>query len=108
MNSLVTELQNIQHLYDSRFWNELTVLYNLGERASNTGDPSLILSFCHEAHSFFLYHEDVLEVNEILKNEISSAIKLYNSGMGLDYGEYYMSFSFKILKKIKKQICHNT
>ena len=93
METLSYELEKIERLHKSNIWKALENLESLGESAANTGDPCLILSFCHE---FFVLANQVPNLESA-----SDAIRLYNSGMNVDYAEYYMSWTYRLLKKWK-------
>ena len=104
MDSLLNEINNIDSLYKSQFWKQIDAVDSLGKQAMNTGDPSFILTFCHEIYTFLLVCEANFHENE----EISNAVRLYNSGMSLEFAEYYMSWTYKILQKLKKYISNCT
>lgn len=100
MESLMDEINNIQNMYSSHFWKQLETIDILGKQAGETGDPSLILAFCHEIYTFLL----ICETNFQENHEISEAVRLYNSGMNIEYAECYMSSTYRLLQKIKKHI----
>lgn len=100
MDSLINEIENIQNLYKSQFWKQLESIDNLGKQASETGDVSLILAFCHEIYTFLLICESNFDKN----SEISNAIRIYNSGMSIEFAELYMSYTYRLLQKIKTHV----
>ena len=93
MESIEYELKKIETLHNSNIWKRIKDVETLGESAASTGDPGFILSFCHEFYvlaNMLDYLESALDV-----------IRLYNSGMSLEYAEYYMSWTYRLLKKWK-------
>lgn len=96
MNSLLKEIDNIQSIYDSQEWNQINNLIYIGNTAAQSGDPSLILSFCHE---FFVFGTS-LKNNESIQHLLNS----YNSGMSIEFAEYYFTLAYRALLAIKQKI----
>lgn len=85
---------------DSELFKLVNETEALGADASCTGDPSLILSFCHE---FYVLACELTSRNVQLQG-IHDAVRLYNSGMTLEYAEYYLCWTYKMMKCIKDQL----
>jgi hypothetical protein len=92
LKELADELYQIQNTYDKAYDKAFSELYILGETALSCGDPSLILSFCHEIYAF---------ANIYGISNKAEVISLYNSGMSLEYAEYYMKWTYGLLPKVQ-------
>ena len=102
MNSLSEEIQRIEIVHNSPIWKHVIAVETLGKDAASSGDPSLILSYCHE---FYTLASILHAQQNLMCNELHDAMQMYNSGMSVEFGEYFLSCTYKILKDVKKQIC---
>ena len=95
METLINEINKIQIIYDSSEWKQILYLVDLGKIAAHYGDPSLIMSFCHEFYVFGINLRNCDEIKELLE--------IYNSGMSLEFSEYYFTIAYRALIAIKQK-----